>query len=165
MSIGWRECLTVSTTKKASEVAIHIQDLIDGVRTDYGIEGVYYGDIAQIVDSVCVCVEPANKIIERINTGLQSNVEMRIAIIVYVSSDDGAENVQSRADSLCEDLESYINMKAAPQTNFNLEGNKLGGLIIDGMITEVNYDYRLPGGQITRANRMIFTCLSRVGVV
>jgi len=150
-------------TYKGSLITNYIIDLITDNKASLiqgGIDAIYYGDQRIIGAAKVVCVEPTSKTRDTAGTGFHMQTSFETSIIVYVTSGQGVEDVQLSADQLTEAIEDLVNKKATP-SSFGLNGDQLGGLITQGWVSSTEHGYRIPSSQLTRANRLLFTGISR----
>jgi hypothetical protein len=158
----------MTSTYKGSVLSTYIKDLLTANRNilstndrhGFGFDAIFYGDQRVLVVGRTVCVEPTIKRRKYNETGMRMETRLQTGIIVYCSSDQGQEIVQLTADQLCESIEDLLNTHASPKL-----GDRFGGLIDSGWVSDIEHGYRIPAAQTTRANRIVFTAISRQALI
>lgn len=154
----------MTQTYKGSVLSLYIKSLIENNRAVLGgVDKVYYGDQRVVVGGRSICVEPSLKTRELIHTGMNMQNNFETSIIVYVIKGSNVEDIQQDADELTERVEDLLHQNSTPDT-LGLGGDQLGGRVIHGHVTGVEHGYRIPGSQLARVNRIVFSSMSRTPI-
>lgn len=151
-------------TGKGSVISTYIKTLLETNQQALGIDRIYYGEQRVLGAGVVVMVEPTRKNAVNATLGQIQNINMDTGIIIAVTGDEGVENIQLRADQLLEEIWFLLNKDSSPNS-LGIGGTQLGGNVSYGWCTAAEHAYRIPGSQLTRINRILFTSMSRTNLV
>ena len=153
----------VSTpTYKGAEVSKYIRRLLELHKVEFDIKALFYGDQDQIPASPTVCVEPAQTEREWSGAPYQTDNEIDIAILVYMTGLEDNTTIQEKCDKLTDDIADFINKEALSEM---FDGNQLNGMLTSGHCRRHEYGYRMLGDKKMRANRLIFRGYSKTKLV
>lgn len=115
------------------------------------LRDVYYGDQAKIPFTPVACVETGDK--RRSLNGAPRRVDtpMTIYILIYHFTVGNNEVVREEADQLGEDVETLIHTDV-----------RLDGLVIDSLVTSLEYGYARRGDSLFRTSRLTLECRQQV---
>ena len=131
------------------EVGLAIKSSLEAVAATliptHPIKRVDYGDIDRVTESVQVCVEPETKRTELRSIGRGVARRFRVHVYIYFAFVTNPEYNRESCDRLAEAIESHLN-----------ESPTLGGLVINGMVTEVASGMARKDGMSVRAARVTY---------
>ena len=127
------------------DVGMALRSKIESVAVVNKIERVDYGDVDRVTESIQVCVEPETKRTSLRTVGMGVTREFRVYVFIYFAFVTNPEYNREFCDRLAEVLEGEISKDLT-----------LGGLVINGMVTEVASGQSRKDGIAVRANRLTF---------
>ena len=131
------------------EVGLAIKDSLETVATTliptHPIKRVDYGDVDRVTESIQVCIEPETKRTELRSIGRGVTRRFRVYVYIYFSFVTNPEYNRESCDRLAEAIENRLN-----------ESPTLGGLVINGMVTEVASGMARKDGMSVRAARITY---------
>ena len=131
------------------ELGIAIKDRIESASATlmpgYTIKRVDYGDVDRVTDSIQVCVEPETKRTELRTVGRGVTRRYRIFVYIYFSFVTNPEFNREFCDKMAEAIEANLNASAT-----------MGGLVMNGMVTEVASGMARKDGMSVRAARILY---------
>ncbi|MEQ1675079.1 MAG: hypothetical protein ABL876_00180 [Chitinophagaceae bacterium] len=138
----------------------------------FGIKQIMYGDTNIVGAAPIVCILPAVVGREFASSSAGTRNSFEVNLLVYSTSlREGMETVQRNLDILTEDIGDYFSVKASGLAlsttlrGVEVTGDLLGGLITQGLSSRTEYDFKVLGDERMRMNRIIFTAMSRTGLV
>lgn len=149
-------------TNDGSVVTDYAIDLLELKKGIIGLRDIHYGDLRIIGSVPTICVEPARTLTEYSETGLQVTNQFDIGFIIYHTGTTGVEGTQRKADDITTKVRDELNKDARPVLQ---GGTQFGGLLMDGLVTSIEYGYRILADEAMRANRIIFTGKTRTDLV
>jgi hypothetical protein len=159
-------------THRASDVTNEVISRLKLISGQFGIKQIYYGNQEIIAAAPAVCVLPSTIDRDWQGSSLNVNNDFQISLLVYSTSlREGSEVVQANLDILTEDIADYFNVAAAELTltktfrGVTVTGDRLSGLVTQGLSTRIEYSYRTMSDELMRMNRIIFIAMSRTGLV
>ena len=127
------------------DVGMALRSKIESVAVVNKIKRVDYGDVDRVTESIQVCVEPETKRTSLRTVGMGVTREFRVYVFIYFAFVTNPEYNREFCDQLAEVLEGEISKDLT-----------LGGLVINGMVTEVASGQSRKDGIAVRANRLTF---------
>lgn len=127
------------------DVGMALRSKIESVAVVNKIKRVDYGDVDRVTESIQVCVEPETKRTSLRTVGMGVTREFRVYVFIYFAFVTHPEYNREFCDRLAEVLEGEISKDLT-----------LGGLVINGMVTEVASGQSRKDGIAVRANRLTF---------
>lgn len=127
------------------DVGMALKSKIESVAVVNKIKRVDYGDVDRVTESIQVCVEPETKRTSLRTVGMGVTREFRVYVFIYFAFVTNPEYNREFCDRLAEVLEGEISKDLT-----------LGGLVINGMVTEVASGQSRKDGIAVRANRLTF---------
>ncbi len=127
------------------DVGMALRSKIESVAVVNKIKRVDYGDVDRVTESIQVCVEPETKRTTLRTVGMGVTREFRVYVFIYFAFVTNPEYNREFCDRLAEVLEGEISKDLT-----------LGGLVINGMVTEVASGQSRKDGIAVRANRLTF---------
>jgi ribosomal protein S8E len=127
------------------DVGMALRSKIESVAVVNKIKRVDYGDVDRVTESIQVCVEPETKRTSLRTVGMGVTREFRVYVFIYFAFVTNPEYNREFCDRLAEVLEGEISKDLT-----------LGGLVINGMVTEVASGQSRKDGIAVRANRLTF---------
>ena len=127
------------------DVGMALRSKIESVAVVNKIKRVDYGDVDRVTESIQVCVEPETKRTSLRTVGMGVTREFRVYVFIYFAFVTNPEYNREFCDRLAEVLEGEISKVLT-----------LGGLVINGMVTEVASGQSRKDGIAVRANRLTF---------
>lgn len=151
----------MTQTYKGSVVTKYIRNLLEQNAGSLGLRAVLYGDQEVIPKAPAACVVPAVLRRNFNQTGLQTDNNFELSILIY-SSDLRAstENIQEACDELTERVMDLINVKGSP-ANRGLGGDQFGGILMEALTIGIEYEYSQTPDKLMRMNRIIVSGRSR----
>jgi hypothetical protein len=131
-----------------------IVDLLVG-DTSLGLADVYYGEQAAIPDVPAATVEMGSKERAYNQTGLQTNLLVNIAVVIYHGQVADVQTTKKELDQYVQAVEDKLH-----------EDNTLGGLVISGIVVSVEPGVAVVGRSQFYAHRLIWQGMikERIGV-
>lgn len=146
----------MALTDKASVVALAVKDLIETNKYSLGIDQVYYGDQLNIPNAKCVAVRVGRKTRERAGAagpgGRMTNY-MPITINIYNSTVTDEASARLVVDQLAEAIEDLLHQDIT-----------LGGVILDGFVSEWDPDPVFRTGSLFRVVQLTFQARSKTNL-
>ena len=127
------------------DVGMALRSKIESVAVVNKIKRVDYGDVDRVTESIQVCVEPETKRTSLRTVGMGVTREFRVYVFIYFAFVTNPEYNREFCDRLAEVLEGEISKDLT-----------LGGLVINGVVTEVASGQSRKDGIAVRANRLTF---------
>lgn len=129
------------------DVAKKVESTIDSNRTTLKLPAgsLFYGDQSKIPITPCVCVESGDKTNELNGAPRRVMRTSTIYVLTYHSSVKSPIVNREEDDQFAESLETILNADA-----------KMGGLVIDSMVTSIEFGYQVRSNTIYRASRLTF---------
>jgi hypothetical protein len=144
--------LVTSLTDKLSDLTTYFIALLEAAKTDLGILDVFYNDQDRIPRNPAVCVEPGSLTRELRGLPRMGRVELTITFIIYHNMVMDKQDAEMTNTLLAEAVELAVN-----------QDPKLGGLVIDGMVTRVEHGYMAKNrGSVYRASLLTYVATSQV---
>lgn len=152
----------MTQTYKASTITKYIRkNILEDNAQTLGLRAVFYGDQELIPKAPAVCVIPA--VLRRAynQTGIQTQNEFELSLLIY-SSDlrKSIDDIQEACDVLTEEIADLINVKASPASR-GLGGDQFGGLIMEALTIGIEYGYSSKPDVLMRMNRIIVSGSTR----
>lgn len=143
-------------TDKSSVVALAIVDLLQANKDALGVNEVYYGDHVNIPNAKCVAVRVGRKTRDRAGVagpgGRMMNT-MPITIMVYNSTVGDEASARLAVDQLAEAIEVLLHQDIT-----------LGGLTVDGFVSEFDPDPTFRQGSMFRTVQLTYTARSKTNL-
>lgn len=143
-------------TDKASVVAVAVQALIESNKDALGLDQVYYGDQLNIPNAKCAAVRVGRKTRERAGVagpgGRMMNY-MPIIINVYNSTVTDEASGRLVVDQIAEAIEDLLHQDIT-----------LGGIILDGFVSEFDPDPVFRTGSMYRTVQLSFQARSKTNL-
>ncbi len=140
-----------------SDVAIIVQATIDLLKGDasLGLKDVFYGDQTGIPRTPAVTVELGGKERSYNQTGLFTNLDFSLSIIVYHGLLADVQTIKKELDQFTQAIEDKLHAD-----------NTLGGLVISGLVSSVEPGTAIVGQAQFYAHRMTWEAMikERIGV-
>lgn len=152
----------MAQTNDGAVIAERIISLLETNRVALGLKAIHYGDLSIIGTVPAVCVEPARTLTEYNETGLKVLNSFDVGVIVYHTGRGGVEGSQRDADIVTREIRDVLNSDARPALQ---GGTTFAGLLMDGLVSQIEYGYRILLDESMRANRIIFTGRSKTELV
>jgi len=92
----------------------------------------------------------------------QYDNSIAIPIMLYHTGKDGVETIQEELDNLTEDLAEFLNFESLAEL---YGGNRLNGLVQNGVVATIDYGYTVLNDRLMRCNRAIWMGQSMTRVV
>lgn len=153
--------MSTNSTYRSGDITRAIQDLAELNRAALKLEYIGYGETVQIPDTPALIIEPGNKARKWGGTMAMTDNVFTIIMALYHTGLDDTDQIQRDVDTITEDWEEILNTASVPVFG----GDQLGGLIISGMVTLIDYGYTIREDRRLRANRMTYTCTSKTRLV
>lgn len=144
-----------------SPVAEYLKTLLEN-DVALGFKEVYYGDQDLIRHSPTACVAPAQQTRTLTETGLHVNNDMVIYILIYGGQLGDMQGNSLDTDKLTEETVVAIDKDSVPAV---YGGTQLGGNVIEGSCDGIEYGYAIRGNKLIRSNRIIWSGLTKTGLV
>lgn len=143
-------------TDKSSVVATAVLALLEANKDSLGLDQVYYGDQLNIPQALCAAVRVGRKTRERsgaIGPGGRMMNYMPIIINVYNSTVTDEASARLVVDQLAEAIEDLLHQDIL-----------LGGLTIDGYVSEFDPDPVFRTGSMYRTVQLTFLARSKTNL-
>lgn len=132
-------------TTSVVDVAVYLQSLIEANQNALSIpnNGIYYGDQQRIPVTPCVCIETGDKSSQLNGAPRRVMTTMTNYILVYHSKVASVEDNRKNDDLFAEAVEDLVHADAS-----------MGGLVIDSLVTSIEYGYQMRSNTLFRASRL-----------
>ena len=135
------------------DIATYLHDLVVANQATLGLADVFWGDQDRIPRTPAVAIEPDSKSRMLDGAPRRTLVEARVVLLVYHAKVQDIQVTRKQADQFAEAVETLIH------TDKNL-----GGLVIHGMVTDLESGYAYKSGTLFRTARLIYTATSKVSL-
>jgi hypothetical protein len=115
------------------------------------LEDVFYGDQQRIPRTPAACVESGEKRRALKGAPRMTLVDITTYVIVYHYKLKSVQEIREDNDLLAEAIETLVHSDC-----------KLGGYVIDSMVTSVESGYQMKGNSLFRASRLTIEARSQV---
>ena len=140
-----------------SDLATLNQAIVDLLKADttLGLTDVFYGDQTGTPNVPAATVEIDNTDRDYNQTGLQTNLVVNVAIVIYHGKVADVQGIKKELDQFTQAVEDKLH-----------EDNTLGGLVISGIVFSVDPGIASVGRSLYYAHRLIWRGLikERIGV-
>lgn len=138
-------------TNSLQDVAEYLETLLVNQQGALGLADVYYGDQSRIPRTPTACIDPGEK--RRELNGIPRRTDVRFInyVLLYHNPIDSVIALTKESDALAEEIETLIHLDA-----------KMGGLVIDSMVTTVEFGYQTRGSSLYRVSRLTVEGRSQV---
>jgi len=136
-----------------SVIVQYIVDKLEANKTSLGIVDVFYGDQHLIPNIPSVTVEGGDKQREYTQTGMQTTVSLPVYIYIYHSGIRDLQITKKACDELTEAIETLLHQDV-----------DLGGLVINGLVTDVEPGFANRGKDIFVVHRLTWQGFAKVRI-
>jgi len=133
-------------TTLVTDIAQHLQDMIEENKDNLRVKAVYYGDQDKIAFTPTVCVESGGKTRELNGAPRRTMVNMENYILVYVGAVMSSQTNRLDDDTVAEAIEALVHTDA-----------QMEGRVIDSMVTAVEFGYLQRNNSLFRTARLTVT--------
>jgi hypothetical protein len=130
-------------TNQLKPVADFLEALLETNKGALGLQDVFYGDQNRIPRTPTACVDPGEKRRQLNGAPRRTQLDIVIYILVYHNAVTNVEVLAKTNDKLSEDIETVIHVDA-----------QMGGLLIDSMVTNIEFGYASRGKTLYRVSRL-----------
>jgi hypothetical protein len=130
-------------TNQLKPVADFLEALLETNKGALGLQDVFYGDQNRIPRTPTACVDPGEKRRQLNGAPRRTQLDIVIYILVYHNAVTNVEVLAKTNDKLSEDIENVIHLDA-----------QMGGLLIDSMVTNIEFGYASRGKTLYRVSRL-----------
>ena len=141
-------------SSRSSVISQAIVDLLKDTRS-LQVHDIFYGDQNAIPRVPTITVEPAEKRRRYNQTGLQTNVDLEVAIMVYHARITDLQVSQKELDERTEAIEDALHANTT-----------LDGLVINGLVESIVPGFVTRGREVFIGSRLTWTAVvkERIGV-
>jgi len=132
-------------------VAKYLENLITTAKAGLNVSDVYYGDQEKIPRVPTVCVDTGSKRRELNGAPRRLMVDMELYVIVYTGAVASLSANREQDDLIAEAVETLIHLDAT-----------MGGLVIDSLVSDIEYGYALRNNSLFRTARLTVTARDQV---
>jgi hypothetical protein len=141
----------VELTDSLVTVSKYIETMLSSNAVALNLEDVFYGDQQRIPRTPAACVESGEKRRALKGAPRMTLVDITTYIIVYHYKLKSVQEIREDNDLLAEAIETLVHSDC-----------KLGGYVIDSMVTSVESGYQMKGNSLFRASRLTIEARSQV---
>jgi hypothetical protein len=141
----------VELTDSLVTVSKYIETMLSSNAVALNLEDVFYGDQQRIPRTPAACVESGEKRRTLKGAPRMTLVDITTYIIVYHYKLKSVQEIREDNDLLAEAIETLVHSDC-----------KLGGYVIDSMVTSVESGYQMKGNSLFRASRLTIEARSQV---
>jgi hypothetical protein len=141
----------VELTDSLVTVSKYIETMLSTNAVALNLEDVFYGDQQRIPRTPAACVESGEKRRTLKGAPRMTLVDITTYIIVYHYKLKSVQEIREDNDLLAEAIETLVHSDC-----------KLGGYVIDSMVTSVESGYQMKGNSLFRASRLTIEARSQV---
>jgi hypothetical protein len=141
----------VELTDSLVTVSKYIETMLSTNAVALNLEDVFYGDQQRIPRTPAACVESGEKRRALKGAPRMTLVDITTYIIVYHYKLKSVQEIREDNDLLAEAIETLVHSDC-----------KLGGYVIDSMVTSVESGYQMKGNSLFRASRLTIEARSQV---
>lgn len=138
-------------TNNLKPVAEFLETLLETNKVALGLADVWYGDQNRIPRTPAACIDPGEKRRTLNGAPRRTQVDMIVYILVYHNPVTSVETIAKTTDGLTESIEEKIHLDAT-----------MGGLLIDSMVSTVEYGYQTRNNTLYRVSRLTVEGRSQV---
>jgi hypothetical protein len=128
------------------DIAKYVQTLIETNQTSLNITDVYYGDQDKIPRVPTACVDTGVKRRQLAGAPRRTQVDVDLYVMVYTAAVASQEVNREQDDLIAENIETLIHQDAT-----------MNGLVIDSLVSDVEYGYALRSNSLFRTARLTVT--------
>jgi len=132
-------------------VAKYLENLITTAKAGLNVSDVYYGDQEKIPRVPTVCVDTGSKRRELNGAPRRVMVDMELYVLVYTGAVASLSANREQDDLIAEAVETLIHLDAT-----------MGGLVIDSLVSDIEYGYALRNNSLFRTARLTVTARDQV---
>ena len=132
-------------------MAKYIQSLIETNKAGLNISDVYYGDQEKIPRVPTACVDTGSKRRELSGAPRRTTVDMETYVLVYTGAVASQTANREQDDQIAEAVEDLIHQDAT-----------MGGLVIDSLVSGIEFGYALRNNSLFRTARLTVTARDQV---
>jgi hypothetical protein len=141
----------VELTDSLVTVSKYIETMLSTNAVALNLDDVFYGDQQRIPRTPAACVESGEKRRTLKGAPRMTLVDITTYIIVYHYKLKSVQEIREDNDLLAEAIETLVHSDC-----------KLGGYVIDSMVTSVESGYQMKGNSLFRASRLTIEARSQV---
>lgn len=141
----------VELTDSMTVVGKYVEGLLRTNQVALALADVFYGDQERIPRTPAACVEPGDKRRSLNGVPRRTLVDITIYIIVYHYRIRDPQDIREENDLKAEAIETLIHTDC-----------RLGGYVIDSMVTSVESGFQAKGNSLFRASRLTIGARSQV---
>lgn len=138
-------------TNELKPFAEFLETLLVNNQGSLGLADIYYGDQNRIPRTPTACVDPGEKRRDLNGIPRRTDIRLTVYILLYHNPINAIETITRQSDALAEDIETLIHMDA-----------QMGGLVIDSMVTTIEFGYQTRGNNLYRVSRLTVEGRSQV---
>lgn len=132
-------------------VAKHIESILVAQQLALNVKDIFFGDQERIPRTPAVCVEPGEKRREYNGAPRRTQVDLTVYLIVYHYRIKDTQSIREENDLLAEAIETLIHTDC-----------RLGGYVVNSLVTSVESGYQVKGNSLFRASRLTVEARSQV---
>ena len=127
------------------DIAKYAQDKLNDNRTTLGLDrnAIQYGDVTRLTVTPMVCIETGDKSRELNGAPRRTMVTGTVYLLVYHSAVKNASVNREADDQYAEQLETLMHEDAS-----------FGGLVIDSLVSAIEFGYQVRANTVYRASRL-----------
>lgn len=138
-------------TNNLLPVAQYLENLLETNKAVLGLQDVWYGDQSRIPRTPTACIDPGEKRRTLNGAPRRTLLDLTVYILIYHNPIKNIEVINRDSDGLAESVEAKIH-----------ENAQMGGLVIDSMVTAVEYGYQSRRNTLYRVSRLTVEGRSQV---
>ena len=129
----------------------YLQTLLEGAKGGLNISDVYYGDQEKIPRVPTACVDTGAKRRELNGAPRRTQVDMETYVMIYTGAVASQSANREQDDQVAEAVEDLIHQDAT-----------MGGLVIDSLVSNIEYGYAVRSNSLFRTARLTVTARDQV---
>lgn len=120
-----------------------LDTLLETNKVALGLAAVFYGDQNRIPVTPTACVDPGEKRRELNGAPRRTSIVLTAYILIYHNPVKNVETIARESDAISEAVEAKIH-----------ESAQMGGIVIDSLVTVVEYGYQNKNNTLYRVSRL-----------
>lgn len=145
-----------SLTPIALAIKQHLED-----DASLGLVRVWYGEQELVPDTPSCAVAPNQTLREWQGAPYRTLNEFSINVLAFTAGLQSQEEVQLEADQKAEQIAQSLNLFSLPP---NLGGTRVNGMVVSGMVANLEYGFAVRGNKVFRAGRITWHGMSKTGL-
>jgi hypothetical protein len=121
----------------------YLETLLETHKGTLGIVDIYYGDQSRIPRTPSACVDPGEKFQQLNGAPRRVAITLTTYVLIYHNPVKGVEALSKESDAIAEAVENRIHLNPT-----------FDGLVIDSLVSRIEYGYQTRGNTLYRVSRL-----------